>query len=156
MTDTHWNNKGAFLAYLGFLKLIGSLSPEVDFQHSTTHSGDLISIANLKDFPLHPEDNWDVIWKHKPIWTEKEITDEQKTVFGSAAVIVNPKPLSNKYIWVIGDSFSAALRPYFNATFKEIRYLGHWGDKLKNLPSDLTKATKKPDMIVVVRVERSF
>lgn len=156
MTDTHWNNKGAFLAYSGFSKLLGLPVPQVEFQHSSTHSGDLIGISKLKDFPLHAEDNWDVVWKNKPVWTENEIPDEQKTAFGSATVVSNQNPLSTKYVWVVGDSFTGALKQYFNATFKEVRYVGQWGDKLKNLPADLAKADKKPDMIIIVRVERSF
>lgn len=156
MTNTHWNNKGAFLAYSGFSKRLGLPVPEVEFQHGSTHSGDLINIAKLKNFPLHAEDNWDVVWKNKPVWTEKEIPDEQKTAFGAASIVTNKNPLSNKYIWVVGDSFTGSLRQYFNATFKEVHYVGHWDHKLKDLPADLTKADKKPDMIIIVRVERSF
>jgi hypothetical protein len=70
--------------------------------------------------------------------------------------VSNQNPLSTKYVWVVGDSFTGALKQYFNATFKEVRYVGQWGDKLKNLPADLAKADKKPDMIIIVRVERSF
>lgn len=156
MTDTHWNNKGAFLAYSGFSTLLGLPIPEVEFQHNSTHSGDLISISKLENFPLHPEDNWDVIWKNKPVWTEKEIPDEQKTMFGATTIVHNKNSLLNKSIWVVGDSFSKALRQYFNATFKEVYYIGHWANKLKHLPVDLAHTEKKPDMIVVVRVERSF
>jgi len=156
MTDTHWNNKGAYLTYSGFSRLLGLPVPQVHFQHGSTHSGDLIGISNLKDFPLHAEDNWEVTWKDKPAWTQKDIPNEKKTTFGSAAISTNEKPLSNKYVWVVGDSFAGALRQYFNATFKEVRYIGHWAHKLRGLPADLTKADKKPDMIVIVRVERTF
>jgi peptidoglycan/LPS O-acetylase OafA/YrhL len=156
MTNTHWNNKGAFLAYSGFSNLLGLPVPQVKFQQGLTAPGDLIKIAKLKDFPLHPEDNWDVIWKNKPVWTEKEIPNEQKTAFGSPTIVTNQNPLSNKYIWVVGDSFTGALRKYFNATYKEVRYVGHWSNKLKDVPEDLAKADRKPDMVIVVRVERSF
>ncbi len=156
-TDTHWNNKGAFIAYSGFSKLLGLPVPQVEFQHGPTRIGDLISIAKLKNFPLHAEDNWNVVWKNLPVWTEKEISDEPKDpVFGSVSIVFNQKPLSNKYIWVVGDSFTIALKQYFNATFKKVRYVGYWNNKFKDLPADLTKADKKPDMIIVVRVERSF
>jgi hypothetical protein len=156
-TDTHWNNKGAFIAYSGFSKLLGLPLPQVEFiQSSTPHSGDLISISNLKGFPLHVDDSWDVVWKNKPVIFEKEIPNEQKTTFGSATVVTNENSLSNKYVWVCGDSFSGALKQYFNATFREVRYVGHWNNKLKDLPEDLTKADRKPDMIIVEKVERSF
>lgn len=156
-TDTHWNDKGAFLAYKGFSELLHLPLPQVEFVPSlTTHTGDLIGIANLKEFPLHKDDNWDVVWKNKPIVFEREISNEQKTSFGTATVVINDNPLSNMYVWVSGDSFSGALRQYFNATFKEVRYAGHWGDKLKDLSGDLIEADRKPDMIIIVRVERSF
>ena len=96
------------------------------------------------------------MWKNQPTWTEKEIQNEQKTAFGSSTTVINQNPISNKYIWVVGDSFTSALRQYFDATFKEVRYVGHWDQKLKDLPAALDKADKKPDMIVIVRVERSF
>ena len=156
MTDTHWNNKGAFLSYLGFSNLLNLPFPSVEFKQGNTHSGDLIGISKLQNFPLHVEDDWEVIWKNKSTWTESDIADEQKTAFGSAKVVINSKPLSNKYVWVVGDSFTGALKQYFNATFKEVRYIGHWADKLKDLPEIMEKADRKPDLIVVIRVERSF
>jgi hypothetical protein len=156
MTDTHWNNKGAFLTYAGFSKLLNVPIPNVDFKQGTPHTGDLIRISKLKNFPLHPDDNWDVVWGDKPVWVEKEIPNEQKTAFGAATLVTNDKPLSNQYVWVVGDSFTEVLKQYFNATFSQVRYVGHWGDKLNTLPDELNKAEKKPDLIVVVRVERSF
>ena len=156
MTDTHWNYKGAFLSYSGFLNLLQLPAPSISFKNGAVHSGDLIGISKLKNFPLHAEDNWDIVWKYPPVWEEKEIRGEEKTPFGEASVVINKKPLLDKYIWVVGDSFTSVLRPYFNATFKEVRYVGHWVNKLENLPSDLARADRKPDIIVVVRVERSF
>ena len=155
-TNTHWNNKGAFLSYLGFSKLPGLPVPQVEFHSGSVHSGDLIGLSKLKDFPLHAGDNWDVVLKNMPAWAERDIKNEEKTPFGSATIVTNKKPLSSKYIWIIGNSFTNGLRQYFNATFKEVRYVGYWSHKLNDLPSELAKADKKPDMIVVVRVERSF
>ncbi len=141
---------------IGFSNLFALPVPQVKFQQGLTHSGDLIGISKLDNFPLHPEDNWDVIWKNKPVLTIKEIPDEQKTSADAPYVSINQKPLSNKYVWVVGDSFTGSLKQYFNATFKEVRFIGHWSKKLKDLPEYLTKADRKPDMIIVVRVERSF
>lgn len=155
-TDTHWNNKGAFIAFSGFTRLLNIPTPNVDFEQSAPYGGDLIGISELKDFPLASFDNWGVVWGNKPVLSEKEISDEQKTTFGSATVVTNEKPLSNQYVWVVGDSFAGALKQYFNATFKEVRYVGHWGDKLNTLPEEIIKAERKPDLILIVRVERSF
>jgi peptidoglycan/LPS O-acetylase OafA/YrhL len=155
-TDTHWNNKGAFLTYSGFSKLLDLPVPKVEFQNGSARGGDLIGISKLKDFPLHAEDNWVVVWNDKPVRTEKVISNEQKTTFRSAILVANEKPLSDKYVWVVGDSFADPLKQYFNATFKEVRYLGHWAHKPEDWALELANADKKPDMIVVVRVERSF
>jgi len=155
-TDTHWNNKGAFLTFSGFSKLLDLPIPQIQFRQGQPNSGDLIEISKLKDFPLSPLDNWDVVWKDNPVWKEEEIPNEKKTAFGTATVVTNNKPLSNKYVWVVGDSFTRALKPYFDATFKEVRYVGHWNRKLNEFLEDLSKAEKKPDLIVIVRVERSF
>ncbi len=156
-TDTHWNNKGAFLAYSGFSKLLDLPIPQVEFvQSSKPHSGDLIGISNLKNFPLHEDDSWDIVWKNELVVSEKAIPNEQKTTFGPATDLTNKNPLSNKYVWIVGDSFTVALRQYFNTTFKEVRYVGHWSEKLKDLPTNLSMTDRKPDLIIIVRVERSF
>lgn len=155
-TDTHWNSKGAFLTYDGFSRLFNLPVPQVDFQVGSTYNGDLIAIAGLNNFPLHAGDNWEVVWKTKPVWTENVISNQQNPAFGPTKIVSNPNALSEKHVWVVGDSFTGALMPYFNASFREVHYLGHWADKLKNLPSYLVKADKKPDMIIIVRVERSF
>lgn len=155
-TDTHWNDKGAFLAYSGLLGRLGLPIPQVGFLQASSRKGDLIGISKLDDFPLHSDDNWSVVWKNKPLWSEKVIPNQQVTGFGPASIVANQNPLVDKRIWVVGDSFTASLRQYFNATFREVRYVGSWGEKFKDLPADLERADKKPDMIIIVRVERSF
>jgi peptidoglycan/LPS O-acetylase OafA/YrhL len=153
-TDTHWNRKGAFVAYAGFSGRLGLPVPGVDFKRGQVHSGDLIGISKLKNFPLNADDDWSLVWKENPVWREEDIPNEQKTTFGSAVVVTNSRPLSNKHVWVLGDSFARSLRPYFNATFKEVRYVGHWEQKLDGLAADLSKTEGKPDLIVVVVAER--
>ena len=156
-TDTHWNSKGAFLAFSGFSELFELPTPKVEFVTGPIHSGDLIGISQLKDFPLSTGDNWTVLWGDTPNLTKETIPNQPITSFGRAELIVNKNPLSDKTIWVMGDSFTNALKVYFNATFKEVRYLGHWsGGNLNKLPEELINADEKPDMIIIVRVERSF
>ena len=47
-----------------------------------------------------------------------------------------------------------SLKQYFNATFREVRYLGHWKSRLQKLPQDLIDADEKPDLVIVVRAEK--
>ncbi|MGY8954400.1 MAG: hypothetical protein ACKVJP_13665, partial [Flavobacteriales bacterium] len=86
-------------------------------------------------------------------------TNSQKNyepAFGAIEVVDNPNALSSLSIWVVGDSFTHALRPYFNATFKQVNYLGHLSAKLDNLQADLETIDNKPDLIIIIKVERSF
>lgn len=155
-TDTHWNLKGAFLTYAGFCKIMNVPVPDVDFIQGSTHKGDLIEISGLKDFPVHADDNWDVVWKSTPDWVEKELPIDRNNSFAKSTIVNNTSPLSDKYVWVVGDSFSIAMKQYFNATFKQVRYVGHWADTLSALPEEIERVERKPDLIVVIRVERTF
>jgi peptidoglycan/LPS O-acetylase OafA/YrhL len=155
-TNTHWNDKGGFFVYSGFSNAMDLPIPQVEFQLNGTHAGDLLDIGKLKDFPLHPGDSWQVAWKSTPEWIEKEIPGIETQAYGKTAIVNNFKPLSNKKVWVSGDSFAASLRKYLNATFKEVRYVGHWDHKVKDLPQELSKVKDKPDMLIIVLSERSF
>lgn len=155
-TDTHWNHKGAFVAFSGMARQLKLPIPEVRFERGTEYSGDLIKISKLDTFPLTPADNWEIVWKDKPSWNISESEEAPHTPFGTTSLVTNIKALSDKRVWVIGDSFTEALKPYFNATFKEVRYVGHWANELEELPYHLTQAQQKPDIIFIVRVERSF
>lgn len=155
-TDTHWNRKGAFLTYAGFSKRLGLPIPKATFSPGQARQGDLIEIAKLKDFPANGEDNWEVVLPASTSLKVVEIPNEKRTSFGAATIVTNGEHLSDKYVWVIGDSFAEGLKPYFNATFKEVHYLGHWNDKVKELPELFSKAQRLPDLVVIVRVERTF
>ena len=156
-TDTHWNNKGAFITFSGFSKLLGTPLPKLDLiQSASPFSGDLLEMTNQKDFPLNVDDSWDVVWKNKSIISETEIPNEKLTIFGPTTVVINENAISDKYVWVCGDSFSRTLRQFLNATYREVRYVGHWSDKLKSMPEELSKTERKPDIIIVEKVERSF
>jgi hypothetical protein len=154
-TDTHWNQKGAYFALNGALDSIDVNPLSLSFRNSGTHGGDLIEISGLTDLPLQGGDNWEVIWPQEATWKVKSGGGQSGT-FGSIEVIENLKPVAPLTAWVVGDSFTSALRPYFNFTFGEVNYIGHWSEELETLSDNLATAENKPDIIFVVRVERSF
>jgi hypothetical protein len=155
-SDTHWNAKGAYIAYQGFANSLGLPVPNIEFTQGTQHRGDLIDIAKLKNFPLDPEDNWDIAWKRKPAWSKTLYKSQKSDPFGPIERVINNESPSDEYVWVIGDSFSEAMRDYFNSTFREVFYVGHWSDKLPILSSLISDSQKKPDHVVVIRAERTF
>lgn len=155
-TDTHWNNKGAFLAFSTMADQFGWPVPEVSFSPGSPHAGDLMSISNRDDFPIKQGDSWVTEWKTPSDIETKPISNQPETAFGRAEVSVNKTPLSSKTVWVIGDSFTGHLAPFLQATFAEVRFLGHVNQRLKTLPVDLRDAKEHPDIVLFVRVERSF
>jgi peptidoglycan/LPS O-acetylase OafA/YrhL len=155
-TDSHWNNKGAFISFQGFLKAFSIPIPKVNFQRGEKYSGDLIKISKLIGYPLDSQDNWKTVWKDRSSWSSNYIKSDDTALFGQIEKVINMRPVSNKTIWVTGDSFSDGMREFFNGTFKEVIHLSNLNEKLGQLSSYLDSAQKKPDMVIIVRVERSF
>lgn len=155
-TDTHWNNKGAFIAYSGLTKALSLPTSQVTFKQGTVHKGDLIDISKLESFPLSTADDWDIQWEEEFISQERKVFNEHESAFGSPSIVTTQNALTQKYVWVIGDSFSASLKPYLNSTFKEVYYVGHWSEKLETLSKELDNTSRKPDVIIIERVERSL
>ena len=157
MTDTHWNEKGAYLAYSGFLKLFNLQAPEVKFYQGNAYKkGDLAGMSKLKDLPLYTKDSWDIVWKKKSVFSENKMSRDLQKKYAPAIMVNNQNPITSKYVWTVNDSFGDKLLKFFNATFKEVLHVGNRGKDLKDLAEDLVRAEKKPDLIVIVRVERSF
>jgi len=156
-TGTHWNNKGAYIAFSNMLKKLGLEAPTVKFSLQETIPGELIEISKLNNFPFKNGDTWLAKIDHKyELIRSKNSYIATNEAFGDQEVVYNSNPTINKKIWVTGDSFTNAMRSYFNATFSEVHYLGHWNKRLKDLSSDLEKASTKPDIVIIVKVERFF
>lgn len=156
VTDSHWNYKGAYVAYSAFLKLLNLPALDLSFKLGGPYVGDILIKSKLTDYPLGTKDNWDIVWAKEPSLSIKETLYGQEIAFGSLYKSVNTQSLSDQYVWVIGDSFNTNLRPYIDSTFKEVDYLGHWTHKLKTLAEDLKKAERKPNLVLIIMVERSF
>ena len=156
MTDTHWNYKGAFLAFAGLEHELGIPEPSVSFRPGNKVPGDLLVIGNLKDFPLHSIDNWNFDILQSGQIQKSPIGNSVPGPFGPKEVVTNSRPMVGKTVWVVGDSFSELMRPFLNATFKEVRYLGSWQEQLAVLPTEIENAKHKPDLILIEHVERLF
>lgn len=157
-TDTHWNAKGAYFSYSALMETLNYEKIEVEFLLGEPYQGDIITIAELVDYPLATNDNWMVL-DGKEIEKNvvfKTLSSNMKDPFGDVGVTINTSPLINKSVWVVGDSFNRGLRKYLNATFSEVHYLGHWSTMLTELPALIEKSVDKPDLILIERVERSF
>jgi hypothetical protein len=124
-TDTHWNNAGSWVAARHLMAALGwPALPEPRFADAGPGRGDLLGIGSYEEFPLTSGDNFIFSWDSKP----------------------DPMPLR---VWVFGDSFTDALRPYLNAAVSETHYFLH-GDLKKMLAS----GAPPPDIALYVIVER--
>ena len=157
LTDTHWNQRGSYVAFKLMMEKLDLQAPNVEFKQSgKKYSGDLIRISKSKDFPLGDDDDWNYKISVDSQIAREELIDQPKDDFGWKGKVVNEKALNNMSVWVIGDSFTNAIRPYIEASFKEVRYIGYWTTKLNSLPLELTNSDEKPDFILVEMVERYF
>ncbi|MEQ8255286.1 MAG: acyltransferase family protein [Roseovarius confluentis] len=157
-TDTHWNSKGAFLAWAGLMQALGLPVPEVAFSPGPEYEGDIIKgLAGMESYPLHSGDNWLFEFRREFELQRRGIPDATVSdSFGTREVVTNSNPPSDMTVWVVGDSFAHAVKPFIEASFREIHHKGHWRERLPRLAQDLEAAHDKPDLIVVIRVERTF
>ena len=159
---THYTNKGAYLSFVGLMKKLNIIPPRATFNLDLENVGDIengiADWANLKDYQYPNDENWNFSFD-EPNFKLKVVKSLDKKfypAFGQAKTVINDNPISEMKVWVIGDSFTTRLRPFLERTFAEVHYKGHWNKKLNNLSFDLENASIKPNLILVVRVERSF
>lgn len=139
-TDTHWNYKGTYEAFEGWREWAGLPPlPPFTFNEASIHYGDLLSIGGYDIFPVSVGDNFELHWSVPPPVNDND------------GFVSNADATSEKTVWVFGDSFSYALRPYIIATFREARFFKH-GD----FETAMSSQFNKPDAILWVIVERSF
>ena len=80
----------------------------------------------------------------------------ESSFLNQAEMVSNDNSPSKEVVWVFGDSFTDSMRAFFNGTFRKVVYFVHWAERLEGLPLNLQKSAEKPDMVVIVKVERSF
>lgn len=180
VTDTHWNNYGAFIA---FINLLPQLNPDYrnilkeedfSFKPMKSYPGDLISIGNLTFKNKDYQDNLEIMYTNIPFKTADAIKIIDQFFLGDSAVactidndifqtavndqlkliqIINQNALIDKSVWVIGDSFSKALGPYFTFVFKNCYFIHK--DNFIEIP--FTEfADIHADYIIFECVERGF
>jgi len=140
-TDTHWNIRGAYEAFAGFIeyaRLPGL--PHLSFVEAPMpERDDLVRMGGYSNFPLSDGDSFTLTWS-VPLPLHEE-----------DGLITNTHATSGKTAWVFGDSFVGALRPYITATFREVRFFKH-----EEFETAAASQYAKPDIILWVIVERNF
>lgn len=153
-SDTHWNARGAYIAFAEVGQTLGIDLPVLAFDPGAARPGDLARHNNLDIHALRPGDNWEPVLQ--PAHLASGDLQKRVPAFGEIGVRSNPRALSTAKAWVVGDSFTKALRPYFEMTFAEVDYRGHWRKQSGILAQALASTDNPPDVVIMVRVERSF
>ena len=156
-SDSHWNQKGAYISFNGLIKKLDLIPLEVDFSLSNKHKkGDLLSLSRLNNYDTYYDDDWDFKILSKSLISKNVLANKSNDSFGWKGDVYNKKALNNLSVWVIGDSFTSMVKPYINSSFRHVKYLGHWAEELNLITEKLSKVNKKPDLILILKVERSF
>jgi alginate O-acetyltransferase complex protein AlgJ len=137
LTDTHWNQRGAFVAYKTIIEAAATAFPNLkplqrkDFRPTTRvgFSGDLALMLGLDN--LNEED-----------LLLEPLPDMESSAFDDRAKSLN--------VMIVGDSFSAALEPFFAAQFQNYILTR------KDRPDRASVEEQKPDLVITEIVERKL
>lgn len=153
-TDTHWNSLGAYTVFMNILKQYfpeyGSLVKDSDFSFKSVPSiaGDLINIGGYVFDNQNYNDNYQAFYKNTPVSSAADFTQTNLTAYSKTE---NSAACIDKSIWIIGDSFSAALRPFFQQTFKTVYFTS-----LYEFPNFAPPYPVQADFVLYECVERNF
>lgn len=143
-TDTHWNHYGAFH---GFKKILKHIDKDNN-----------LKMVKLSDFNTFTENNFqgDLTRMIQSTITETNIKLKAKPYFETEVINYNSyyqhyRNINGKgKIMIYRDSFSNALIPFLNATFKEVILI-----KKHNLDKALIKSFN-PDIVLFEIIERNL
>lgn len=143
--NTHWNEMGAFMGYLGIMERIRKDFPDVPVTRPKIRSVKNRSQGDLVKIVLRPQE----IEYPVPqlIRQYKVIGDPVEQSFGSS-LMINPKGKYN--VLIIRDSFSSSLLPYMGNSFRSTTAL--WSNYV--FPQHKINAFKSADIVIFECVDR--
>jgi hypothetical protein len=139
-TDTHWNNRGAYIAFNEFNQWAGFPKlPNYYFQEFIGNYGDLVAIGGFNDSAFSKEIGFNIV---------PDILQEVNEVDN---IYYNQQSITSLTAWIFGDSFANALKPYILKTFRQAQFFGH-----HEFESTVQNKQEFPDIVLWIIVERNF
>ncbi|MCP3931674.1 MAG: hypothetical protein GY705_21540 [Bacteroidetes bacterium] len=163
-TDTHWNNRGAFLAYQNILGHILQEYPQTYMlddsdlhEEKVTHIGDITLLLQLGDYLQESNvskyniKNRCADKVYSPL---KDMVHPDESLAGKTMYlpVVNGCQEKDLTVLLIHDSFGLFLRDYFSQTFKRVVFSSYID--LKDLKTFIRK--EKPHVVIDERVARNI
>jgi SGNH hydrolase-like domain, acetyltransferase AlgX len=155
VTDTHWNQLGAFVAYKALANRLHETYPaikpiqwqDLKLTSRIIRGGDLSGMLGLRDYVSEtvPEIEFNRRWVFSSHPTTPDLNSEIGHTQPFATEVNNPS-LPRAYF--VRDSFTIALQPYLSQNFR--RALFHWNyrmTKANEFPSD-DILNEHPDILI--------
>ncbi len=144
-TDSHWNNKGACLAYNSMLTQLGKSHDDystLNLTREKTHNGDLSKML----YPAFKMPEYDYKYNLESNYTY--VTDTKSV---EDALIKTSNNNASGSLYMYRDSFGNALIPFMSSAYKDAFYT-------KAFPISFSQdiETEKPDTVIVEIVERNL
>lgn len=118
--DTHWNNFGAFIGFKEIVKKIdntyNNFDCDVQISEEKIFEQDLTKMSGIKDIL---KDNEITVSFYPDIEYAETIFETQNII---KVTTCENAPI-DKTVMVVGDSFRAAMIPYFSKTYSKVIYL---------------------------------
>lgn len=153
--DTHWNNKGAFIAYQAIMEKFRLTCPDMtSLTDSMVVEGEVMFQGDLTNMLAMHDEKEKLIVLYPPVMGETIEPPTLNSINGfdyyrSRCVLSTGK----RKLVIFGDSFCAVMFPFFSASCHEILFYQCVGDVLfdKNVVEQ-----EKPDFVLVEVCEREI
>jgi alginate O-acetyltransferase complex protein AlgJ len=161
MTDTHWNDRGAYAAYRAIMERVEQLFPEASLPQSKIIETKIIlgpggDLAGMLDMADTMQEERPVL-KGQQTTCSSEIKQDIEDFRKTSADLIRSKPLvttcaaSKLRAVVFRDSFFEALIPFVSEDFNRIVYI--WKPYDHAIMKELI-AQQKPQIVIEEMVER--
>lgn len=161
VTDTHWNDYGAFIGYEALLNSLARQRPEIkplpldafDVRHSQQPGGDL-AIMLAQERSLVEADHIALV--PRPPLTQiaakadRSLSVRQQQKPTDPAIFVSDNPAARGTAVMFHDSFAVALQPFLAQHFNRVLYVWQHDWDIAFLEQ------QKPDVVIDEVAERSF
>lgn len=144
--DTHWNELGAFYGFKALMKKIepefNYFDHEVEITEPHTSDEDLARFLGMVDYFM--DDDAEVKYlEDAPVTIEVE-----ENSLRELEISLNERPLIDKTVMIVGDSYRLALKPYLQKVYRRVITMVR-EDSARTLIDEYD-----PDIVILEAVER--
>jgi alginate O-acetyltransferase complex protein AlgJ len=153
-TDSHWNDRGAFIGYESIVKRIQHYFPEVSgvtpdkvkFSSNACKGLDLAKMLNIAELTKEPNAYKPTFLMENHVLSETHFSDSRYPMKVETKLKGLPRAL------ILRNSFTIPMEPFFNETFSEVIYVDRSSTKFDK---DFFEKTN-PDIVIDILVEREL